>query len=256
MGKNISYEYLYGINPVYSLLTRNAGSRKIYEIILNKKRKSNLRIKNIIEKAVSKNIKVSELESGKFNEISNGDVYAQGIYARVSNYNYCNLEHYLNRSVNKNSKLLILDGVTDVGNFGSIIRNCCAFNFEGIVIQKRRSVALNERISKISAGTLEEVKIFKVTNIVRTLKELKNKGFWIYGTTLDITQEVKYISDVDFTLPIAVVFGSEDKGISRLVSKNCDFMVTVNLSGKIQSLNVSTASGIILYTIQEKVYSD
>ena len=139
MGKNISYEYLYGINPVYSLLTRNAGSRKIYEIILNKKRKSNLRIKNIIEKAVSKNIKVSELESGKFNEISNGDVYAQGIYARVSNYNYCNLEHYLNRSVNKNSKLLILDGVTDVGNFGSIIRNCCAFNFEGIVIQKRRT---------------------------------------------------------------------------------------------------------------------
>lgn len=100
------------------------------------------------------------------------------------------------------------------------------------------------------------MKIFKVTNIVRTLKELKNKGFWIYGTTLDITQEVKYISDVDFTLPLAVVFGSEDRGISRLVSKNCDFMVTVNLSGKIQSLNVSTASGIILYTIQENVYSD
>jgi 23S rRNA (guanosine2251-2'-O)-methyltransferase len=254
MDKNISYEYLYGINPVYSLLTRNAGNRKIYEIILNKKRKSNSRIQNIIREAVSKNIEVLELESGKFNEISHEDVYTQGVYARVSNYNYCNLEHYLNRSVNRDSRLLILDGITDVGNFGSIIRNCCAFNFEGIIIQKRRSVALNERISKISAGTLEEVKIFRVTNIVGTLKELKNKGFWIYGTTLDTTQEVKYISDVDFTLPLAVVFGSEDKGISRLVSKNCDFMVTVNLSGKIQSLNVSTASGIILYTIQENVY--
>ena len=194
MDKNISYEYLYGINPVYSLLTRNAGNRKIYEIILNKKRKSNSRIQNIIREAVSKNIEVLELESGKFNEFSHGDVHAQGIYARVSNYNYCNLEHYLNRSVNRDSRLLILDGITDVGNFGSIIRNCCAFNFEGIVIQKRRSVALNERISKISAGTLEEVKIFRVTNIVGTLKELKNKGFWIYGTTLDITQEVKYIS--------------------------------------------------------------
>lgn len=256
MDKNISYEYLYGINPVYSLLTRNAGNRKIYEIILNKKRKSNSRIQNIIREAVSKNIEVLELESGKFNEISHEDVYTQGVYARVSNYNYCNLEHYLNRSVNRDSRLLILDGITDVGNFGSIIRNCCAFNFEGIIIQKRRSVALNERISKISAGTLEEVKIFRVTNIVGTLKELKNKGFWIYGTTLDTTQEVKYISDVDFTLPLAVVFGSEDKGISRLVSKNCDFMVTVNLSGKIQSLNVSTASGIILYTIQENVYRD
>ena len=256
MDKNISYEYLYGINPVYSLLTRNAGNRKIYEIILNKKRKSNSRIQNIIKEAVSKNIEVLELESGKFNEISHEDVYTQGVYARVSNYNYCNLEHYLNRSINRDSKLLILDGVTDVGNFGSIIRNCCAFNFEGIIIQKRRSVALNERISKISAGTLEEVKIFRVTNIVGTLKELKNKGFWIYGTTLDATQEVTYISDVDFTLPLAVVFGSEDKGISRLVSKNCDFMVTVNLSGKIQSLNVSTASGIILYTIQENIYRD
>ncbi|MBC8389782.1 MAG: 23S rRNA (guanosine(2251)-2'-O)-methyltransferase RlmB [Actinobacteria bacterium] len=253
MDKNVNYEYISGINPVYSLITRNAGNRKIYEIILNLSRKKDSKIQNILTEARKKNIEIVELESARFNSISPENINSQGVCARVSSYNYCNLDEYLNKKTDSESKLIVLDGVTDIGNFGSIIRNCNAFDFEGIIIPKRRSAALNERVSRISAGALEEIKIFRVVNIVRTLKELKNKGFWIYGTTLDITPEVKYFNEVNFTLPLALVLGSEDKGMSRLVSASCDIIISIKLSGRMQSLNVSVASGIILYKVQEQI---
>jgi 23S rRNA (guanosine2251-2'-O)-methyltransferase len=251
--KNINYEYLYGLNPVYSLITKNAGSRKIYGIILNKRRKINPKMHGIISEARKKNIDILELEPDQFDRASSENVYSQGVCAKVSPYNYGDLERYLNKEAGGRSKLVILDGITDVGNFGSIIRNCNAFDFEGIIIPKRRSVALNERVSRISAGALEEVKIFRVVNIVRTIKELKERGFWIYGTTLEMTPEVKYLDEVNFTLPLALVLGSEDRGISRLAGANCDIMISIKLSGRMQSLNVSVASGIILYKVQEQI---
>jgi 23S rRNA (guanosine2251-2'-O)-methyltransferase len=253
MDQNRNFEYLYGINPVYSLLTVNAGKRKIYQILVSRSRIKDSRIRSILTEAEKKNIEIVEVDPVQFDKISSEDVNSQGICARVSPYNYNDLEQYLNKEAGDKSKLVILDGITDVGNFGSIIRNCNAFGFEGIIISERRSVALNERVSKISAGALEEVKIFRVVNIVRTLKELKNKGFWIYGTTLDMNPEVKYLDDVNFTFPLALVLGSEDRGISRLVSENCDMMISIRLAGRMQSLNVSVASGIILYKVQEQI---
>ncbi|HEY4695531.1 MAG TPA: 23S rRNA (guanosine(2251)-2'-O)-methyltransferase RlmB [Candidatus Hydromicrobium sp.] len=253
MDQNRNYEYLYGINPVYSLITRNAGNRKIYQILVNKSRIKDSRINNILTEAGKKNIEIADLEPVRFEGISPENVNSQGICARVSPYNYGDLERYLNKEAGKKSKLIVLDGITDVGNFGSIIRNCNAFDFEGIIIPERRSVALNERVSKISAGALEEVKIFRIVNIVRTLKELKDRGFWIYGTTLDMTPEVKYLDEIDFTFPLALVLGSEDSGIGRLVGANCDIMISIRLAGRMQSLNVSVASGIILYKVQEQI---
>lgn len=253
MDQNRNFEYLYGINPVNSLLTINAGKRKIYQILVSRSRIKDSRISGILTEVEKKNIEIVEVDPVQFDKISSEDVNSQGICARVSPYNYNDLEQYLNKEAGGKSKLVILDGITDVGNFGSIIRNCNAFGFEGIIISERRSVALNERVSKISAGALEEVKIFRVVNIVRTLKELKNKGFWVYGTTLDTSPEVKYLDDVDFTFPLVLVFGSEDRGISRLVGENCDMMISIRLAGRMQSLNVSVASGIILYKVQEQI---
>ena len=253
MDQNRNFEYLYGINPVFSLLTKNAGNRKIYQVLVSKSRIKDPRIISILTEADKKNIEIVEVDPVQFEKISSEDVNPQGICVRVSPYNYNDLEQYLNKEAGDRSKLVVLDGITDVGNFGSIIRNCNAFGFEGIIIPERRSVALNERISKISAGALEEVKIFRAVNIVRTLKELKDKGFWVYGTTLDIAPEVKYLDDVDFTFPLAMVLGSEDKGIGRLISANCDIMISIRLVGRMQSLNVSVASGIILYKVQEQI---
>ncbi|MFA5015254.1 MAG: 23S rRNA (guanosine(2251)-2'-O)-methyltransferase RlmB [Actinomycetota bacterium] len=253
MDPNRNHEYLYGVNPVYSLIIKNAGNRKIYQVLVSKSRIKDPRIISILTEADKKNIEIVEVDPVQFEKISSEDFNPQGICARVSPYNYNDLEVYLNKETGDKSKLIILDGITDVGNFGSIIRNCNAFGFEGIIIPDRRSVALNERVSKISAGALEEVKIFRVVNIVRTLKELKNKGFWVYGTTLDTTPEVKYLDEVDFTFPLVLVLGSEDRGIGRLVSANCDIMISIKLTGRMQSLNVSVASGIILYKVQEQI---
>jgi len=255
-----NYEFLYGVNPIYSVLTINSGRRKVYEIILSKSRKRFPKIKEIISEALKNSISVAEMESDKFSSLfkdhftssdPTSSTSIQGIAARVSSYNYYSFEQYLNNDIARDSKIIVLDGVTDVGNFGSIIRNCSAFGFDGIIIPKNRSVDVNKRVSKISAGALEEVRIFKVINIVRILKQLKERGFWIYGTTLDKTQKVKDAGEVEFIFPLAVVFGNEDRGISRLVGKNCDIMVTINTAGTAQSLNVSVASGILLYIIQE-----
>lgn len=258
--KNKNHEYISGINSVCSLVTKNAGRRKIYRVIINSYRKKDSRIHNIITGLKRKNIEIKELSPEEFYDISDGAAGTQGILAVVSPYNYAELDDYLSSGEDgrippwkSKGRLVILDGVTDVGNFGSIIRNCSAFGFEGIIVSKRRSVALNERVSKISAGALEKVKVFRVVNIVRTIKKLKDTGFWIYGTTLDINPEVKYLEEVNFTFPMALVLGSEDKGMSRLVSNNCDIMITIKLSGGIQSLNVSVASGIILHKVQEQI---
>ncbi|MEA2015932.1 MAG: 23S rRNA (guanosine(2251)-2'-O)-methyltransferase RlmB [Actinomycetota bacterium] len=252
-----NYERVYGINPVYSLVRTNAGKRKIYEILISSRRKKDLKVTKIIKEAVKQNIDIKEFTPSRSDDTLNNINGSQGVYAVVSPYNYSNLGDFMDKETGSKSsgklRLIILDGVTDVGNFGSIIRNCHAFGFKGIIIPKRRSVAVSERVSKISAGALEEVKIFRIVNTTRTIKELKKRGFWIYGTTLDIKPGVKSLDEVSFTFPMALILGSEDKGISRLVSSNCDIMISIKLSGRMQSLNVSVASGIILYRIQEQI---
>lgn len=250
MNENKNFEYLLGINPVYSVLKKNSGRRKIYEIIISRKKKDS-RIQKIISEAKKKNIRIKEVDQAEPQE----EVFKhQGVCALVSPYNYYDLGEYLaKKEMTAMSRLAILDGITDMGNFGSIVRNCSAFGFEGIIIGKRRSAALNRDVSKISAGALEEIKIFRVVNIVNTINELKKHRFWIYGTTLDEGPEVKHLNEVDFGFPLVVVLGSEDKGIGRLVEKNCDVLVSIRQTGKMQSLNVSVASGIMFHAIQERI---
>jgi 23S rRNA (guanosine2251-2'-O)-methyltransferase len=253
MVKEAGHEYLSGINPVFSLVTRNAGRRKIYKVFISSNKKKGSRVQGIISEARKRGIEIVETEPENLNKPASKNTISQGICAMVSPYNYYDLERYLSKENHDNKRLVILDGVTDVGNFGSIIRNCAAFDCEGIIIPKRRSVSINQKLSSISAGALEEIKVIRVINIVGAIKQLKKRGFWIYGTTLDLNPGVKYLNDIDFTFPLAVVFGSEDKGISRLAGVNCDVMVSIKLGGTIQSLNVSVASGIVLYRIQEQI---
>lgn len=245
-------EYLYGINTINTLLEVNTGNRKIFEIVISAGRKKDKRIMHIINLAKKSAVQVKIIEDRDFKDISGDGFNPQGIMARATSYNSGNLDDYLEREAGKNSRLIILDGVTDVGNFGSIIRNCYAFGFDGIIISRNRSVPLNKTVSKISAGALEGIKIFKVSNIVKTIKKLKAAQFWIYGTTLIEDKRLEVLEKTDFTFPMALVMGSEDKGMSRLVSENCDILVSIRLSGHMQSLNVSVASGIILHHIQEK----
>ncbi len=246
------FEYLYGINTINTLLKVNTGNRKIFEIIISAGRRKDKRLKDIMGLAQKCTVPVKVIEDKDLKDISGQEYNPQGIMARVSSYNSSNLDDYLEKEAGEDSRLIILDGVTDVGNFGSIIRNCYAFGFDGIIIGKNRSVSLNRKVSRISAGALEGTRIFKVPNIVQTIRKLKTAQFWIYGTTLTEDPHKKVLEKTDFTFPMALVMGSEDRGMSRLASENCDIMVSIKLTGKMQSLNVSVASGIILHHIQEK----
>jgi len=249
---NQSLEHIYGINAITTLLEINAGHRKIYEIIISDRRKQDKRIKDILQLASKREIKVRIAGEQDFRSLAGEEKSIQNIIARVSAYNTGDFDHYIENNIHPGSKLMILDGITDIGNFGSIIRNCYAFGFDGIILPKKRSVSLNRKVSKISAGALEGISIFMVTNLTRAIKKLKTAGFWIYGTTLEKDKKIQDIADTDFVFPLALVMGSEDKGMSRIVTDNCDVLISIRLTGRMQSLNVSVASGIILYYLQEK----
>lgn len=281
-------EILYGLNTINSLLGYNSGRRKIYEIVIDKNRLINKKFKNIKEKADSQDIPVKIMDfkaftsrlnynyrsgSIKDKELPDFSGYPdrapdgqesreslsehhepslQSIAAIVSAYSYYDLETELAKNPGLYEVLVILDGITDAGNFGAIIRNCSAFGADGIIIPKKRSAGVNYRTSKISSGALEEVKVFSAVNLVRAIKFLKEKRFWIYGTTLDKKSEVLDAEKADYAFPMAIVFGSEHKGMSRLVEENCDFLINIKMPGRMDSLNVSTAAGIFLYLITKK----
>ena len=174
----------------------------------------------------------------------------QGIVAEVSNYSYSELDTDLKELSQKKGLLLLLDEITDVGNFGSILRNCSAFGADGVIITKNRSVDANSRVSKISSGAMEEVKIYNVTNLSKSIELLKENGFWIYGTSSSDEKNMLNAGDTEYVFPAAVVFGSEGKGIGKLVESKCDFLVTIEMFGHMQSLNVSTSSGIMLFLMK------
>lgn len=247
-------ELICGFNPVYSLLKTNAGKRKIYEIYLSKSRQSNPKVKEILSLAKEKYIQFSILEDRKFELLlSNPESRAHGICARVTNYSYCYLDMFLSKKPDKNTKLIILDNITDIGNFGAIIRSAFAFEFDGIIIPKHRSVEVNKDVSRTSAGALEEIRIFQVANLVQSIKTLKENGFWVYGTDAGNEKNILSIGKTDFIFPMALILGSEDRGISRLSRENSDFLVKIDINKELDSINVSVAAGIIFYEINKRL---
>ncbi|HEX8985716.1 MAG TPA: 23S rRNA (guanosine(2251)-2'-O)-methyltransferase RlmB [Bryobacteraceae bacterium] len=140
--------------------------------------------------------------------------------------------------------LVILDGVEDPHNLGAIVRTAHAAGADGIVVPERRAAGLTETVAKAAAGALEHLPVARVTNISRALETLKQRGFWIYG--LDERGDHTY-DRVQFTEPSALVLGGEGRGLHELVRRHCDFLVRIPLAGKISSLNVSVAAGIVLF---------
>lgn len=163
----------------------------------------------------------------------------QGIILKVDDFNYSNLD-----SLNKdNALVVILDHIEDPHNFGAIIRTCEAAGVTGIIIPKDRCVDVNATVIRTSVGASKYVPIVQITNITNTMNELKKNGFWIVGTDMDGEDYTK----IDYKGKTAIVIGNEGSGISDLVRKNCDFIATIPMNGKINSLNASVAAGIVIY---------
>ena len=199
--------------------------------------------------AIAKEIKiiVTEIEKNKLNQIAQTP-NNQGVIAIVPPYDYCEVEDILDEAKRKNEKpfILILDGIEDPHNLGSIIRTAETAGVHGIIIPKRRAASVNSTVSKVSAGAVEYMKIARVNNINETIRYLKEQDVWICGTDMDT--DTIYTKQ-DYKMPIAIVIGSEGFGMSRLVKENCDFLVKIPMKGRITSLNASVSAGIIMYEV-------
>ena len=171
----------------------------------------------------------------------------QGVIAQVAAYDYSTVDEILARAEEKGEApfLIILDNVEDPHNLGAIIRTANLAGAHGVIIPKRRAVGLTSTVAKTSAGAINYTPVAKVTNIVRTIEELKEKGIWF--VCADMGGETMY--DLDLTGPMGLVIGNEGEGVSRLVREKCDFIVSIPMRGRITSLNASNAASILMYEI-------
>lgn len=231
-------QYLYGKQPVLSRLEQNKVIQQLYVL-------DNPSHQYLVDLAKSKNIPVQKSSKKQLDQLADGN--HQGIIALIPPYQSVDLSTLLGGiDQGKPGFIIMLDGITDPHNLGAILRSADAVGADGVIIKKHGSVGLTSTVAKVSAGAIETVPVAMVTNLTQTLDTLKDKGYWVVGTDME---NAVYYKDVDYTTPIVLVVGSEGDGISKLVKKQCDHMVYLPMVGSVSSLNVSVATGVLLYEV-------
>ena len=227
-----------GRNSVLELLESGKDVNKIF-VTRGEKHGS---INKILGIAKERKIIVVEKDKKQMDEMAQEENY-QGVIAIVPPFEYVEISDILEVAKERNEDpfVIVLDGIEDPHNLGSIIRTAETAGVHGVIIPKRRAVSVNSTVNKASAGAVEHMKIARVTNIS---EELKQAGLWVCGTAVDTN---KYYYNQDLTGPLAIVIGNEGKGIGEKVKKNCDFLVKIPMKGKVQSLNASVSTGIVVY---------
>jgi len=231
---------LEGRNPILEALKAGRDIDKILYL----KGATEGSIKKILSIARDKGIVTVEADKFTLDKLSVLGSH-QGVVAYIPMHQYVTLDDILKIAEDKGEKpfIIILDEITDPHNLGAIIRTANCAGAHGIIIPKRHSVGLTAVVAKTSSGAIEYTKVCKVSNIVQTIEILKEKGLWIYGADMAGEDYAK----VDFGGSIAIVIGSEGKGISRIIKENCDYLVKIPMYGEISSLNASVAAGIIMF---------
>lgn len=178
------------------------------------------------------------------------DSHHQGIAVRCEDFKTLSIEEILARiPQGKLGTLVLLDELEDPHNLGAVLRTCDAVGADGVILRKNRSVSLNATVAKVSTGAIDTIPVAMVANLTQTLKQLKEKGYWVYGADMDHAQDYRQPA---FDTPVVLVVGSEGKGISRLVKEECDVMLKLPMEGTISSLNASVACAVMLYQIHSK----
>lgn len=238
--KEESSDLVYGLHAVTESLRANTGNKLYLQ--------DDLRGKNVDKVkalATEKKVSISWTPKKTLSDMTNGGVH-QGFVLKVSEFAYADLSEIMTKAENEeNPLILILDGLTDPHNLGSILRTADATNVTGIIIPKHRSVGVTPVVSKTSTGAVEHVPIARVTNLSQTLDTLKDKGFWIFGTDMNGTPSHKWNTKGK----LALVIGNEGKGISHNIKKQVDEMITIPMNGHVQSLNASVAAAILMYEV-------
>ncbi len=220
-GRNVALEYL-------------NSNKKIDKVFMQ----NNFNDYDIINKIKRRNINVQTLNKFDMDKKVNG--LHQGIILNVEDYKYADIYDIIS---SEDSLIVMLDHIEDPHNFGAIIRSCEAAGVDGIIIPTDRSVEVNSTVIKTSVGTTEKMRIARVTNLNSTIKLLKDKGYWIFGTDMNGTD----YSELDYRGKTCIICGNEGHGMSKLTKENCDFIASIPMKGEVNSLNASVATAIIVF---------
>ena len=234
--------YLYGINAVTEALKARG---RAFEWVGMAKERHDLRLQRVIEECRKIGIPVRFVQRTELDRMA-GNAAHQGVVAVTSAKQYNDLDDVVASKRGQYSLIVVLDGVEDPHNLGAILRTADAAGANGVVIPERRAASVTGTVTKASAGASEHLPIAKVTNIARTVEELKDRNIWTVG--LDARGPQTYDA-LDYKMDCALVLGAEGKGLHDLVKKKCDFLVSIPMLGKVPSLNVSVAAGVVLYEI-------
>jgi len=242
---------VYGLNAVLEAV--RAGKRQIETIMILETARPD-RVRSLLDLAREQRIPIHRVPRFDLDR-SLGDVAShQGVMARIAAARYADADQLLTSLEAKIGTedpplVLGLDGIEDPRNFGSILRTAECAGVHGVFIPERRATGLTDVVAKVSAGALEYVPVARVTNLVRLIEELKERNIWVVGAAGDAQQ---LYTEWDWRLPVALVLGNEGEGLHRLVREHCDTLVRIPQCGKIESLNVSVAAGVLLYEVRRQ----
>lgn len=238
-------EYIAGKNPVIEALKSNREINKIWI----SEGSSKGQMQQVIQLAKQSKVLIQYVPKQKIDQMVKEN--HQGVVALVAAYKYAEIDDLFDKAKEKQEDpfFLILDELEDPHNLGSILRTADAAGVHGIIIPKRRAVGLTAAVAKASTGAIEHVPVARVTNLSRTIAELKERGLWIYGTDAKGSQDYR---SMDGNMPLAIVIGSEGRGISRLIRESCDFLVHLPMIGHVTSLNASVAASLLIYEVYRK----
>lgn len=243
--RHLKGELIIGKNPVMEVLR---SGRDINKIWMNERAKRSMQ--PILRLAKEGGVQVQSVPRQKLDQLAEGGNH-QGVVASVAAHRYAEMDELFRRAEEKGERpfFVVLDEIEDPHNLGAILRTADASGVHGVIIPKRRSSGLTSIVAKASAGAVEYVPVVRVTNLARTIDELKKRGLWFVGADADGREDYR---QADFDMPVGLVIGNEGKGISRLVKEKCDFLVQLPMAGKVSSLNASVAAALLMYEVYRK----
>lgn len=241
----MSQDYIIGKNPVIEALKSDRDVNKI--LIAEGSQKGQMQ--QVIGLAKEKNVLVQFVPKKKIDQLTEGN--HQGVVAQVAAYQYAEIDDLFEAAEKKNEApfFILLDEIEDPHNLGSIMRTADAVGAHGIIIPKRRAVGLTSTVAKASTGAIEYIPVVRVTNMARTIDDLKDRGVWIAGTDAKGKEDFR---SFDGTIPLGLVIGSEGKGMGRLIRDKCDFLIHLPMKGHVTSLNASVAAALLMYEVYRK----
>lgn len=243
----MNQDYIIGKNPVIEALKSERDVNKI--LIAEGSQKGQMQ--QVIGLAKEHNVLVQFVPKKKIDQLVEGN--HQGVVAQVAAYQYAEIDDLFAAAEKKNEApfFILLDEIEDPHNLGSIMRTADAVGAHGILIPKRRAVGLTATVAKASTGAIEYIPVVRVTNMARTIDELKERGVWIAGTDAKGKEDFR---SFDGTMPLGLVIGSEGKGMGRLIRDKCDFLISLPMKGHVTSLNASVAASLLMYEVFRKRY--